>query len=320
MRGVFLDFATLSNNDIDTAGLDLVLPDLQYHAVSHAQDVSARIMNAEAILTNKIGLDRTLLENAEALKLIVLAATGTNNVDLVAARERGVAVYNIRGYCTSSVVQHVFALILALTRHLRSYQELLEKSAWVDSPQFCMLDYPIRELDGKTLGIVGFGELGQAVAKVAEAFGLEVLVARRPESGAVNDTEDRVSFEDLLGRSDIISLHCPLTPQTQGLIGQTELELMKEDALLINTARGALVDEEALALALRAGRLGGAGIDVLSEEPPKHGNPLLTGRIPNLIVTPHIAWAAREARQRALDAMVENIAAFQRGDDSNRVA
>jgi len=318
MKSVFLDFATLSNNDVDTTRLDHALPGLQYYPVSDVHEIAGRIRDAEIVLTNKIVLNRALLEGADALKLIVLAATGTNNVDLEVARERGVAVYNIRGYCTSSVVQHVFALILSLTRHLRSYHELLEKSAWSASPQFCMLDYPIRELDGKTLGIIGFGELGQAVARAATAFGMRVKVARRP--GAVTEQDGRLSIEDLLGRSDIVSLHCPLTPQTRGLIGQAELELMKEDALLINTARGALVDEEALALALRAGRLGGAGIDVLSEEPPAQGNPLLTGRIPNLIVTPHVAWAAREARQRALDAMLENIAAFLRGDHRNRVA
>jgi len=247
----------------------------------------------------------------------LLAATGTNNIDLKAAKANGIAVYNIRNYCTSSVVQHVYALILALTRHVRAYQHLLESSAWSDSPQFCMLDYPIRELDGKTLGIVGYGALGKAVADVAKVFGLRVLVSRRP--GEQDMRDDRISLEDLLGEADIVSLHCPLTRATEKLIGQAELDLMKEDALLINTARGALVDEEALAMALRAGRLGGAGIDVLSEEPPVHGNPLLTGRIPNLIVTPHVAWAAHEARQRALDAMAENVTAFTRGDETNRV-
>lgn len=318
MQGVFLDFATLSNGDIDTSGLDSVLPDLEYCAVTYPAEMLERIRDVEVILTNKIALDKKLIKSAESLQLIVLAATGTNNVDLEAARQCGVAVYNIRAYCTSSVVQHVFALILSLTHHLRSYQQLLEKSAWRDSPQFCMLDYPIRELDGKTLGIIGFGELGQAVAKMAAAFGLKVVVAHG--TGSTQGQEERVSLEDLLGRSDIVSLHCPLTPHNRGMIGQAQLALMKEDALLINTARGALVDEEALAYTLRAGRLGGAGIDVLSEEPPADGNPLLTGRIPNLIVTPHVAWAAREARQRALDAMAGNIEAFRRGDDANRVA
>ncbi|NNF52143.1 MAG: D-2-hydroxyacid dehydrogenase [Gammaproteobacteria bacterium] len=318
MRGVFLDFATISNNDVDTTRLDAALPTLEYHAVTRAGDLAERVKSAEVILTNKIALGEEVFAAAPDLDLIVLAATGTNNVDLEAAKENGIAVYNIRDYCTSSVVQHVYALILALTRHVRAYQRLLETSAWSNSPQFCMLDYPIRELDGKTLGVVGYGALGKAVADVAKAFGLRVVVARRP--GEQDARDDRVSLEDLLGEADIVSLHCPLTPATEKLIGQAELDLMKEDALLINTARGALVDEEALAMALRSGRLGGAGIDVLSEEPPAHGNPLLTGRIPNLIVTPHVAWAAREARQRAVDAMARNIEAFSQGNDTNRVA
>lgn len=318
MQGVFLDFATVSNNDIDTTALDEVLPGLTYHAVTREDELAGRLADAEVVLTNKIALNATSIQAAKRLELIVLAATGTNNVDLEAAAGSGVAVYNIRDYCTESVVQHVYALILALTRHVRAYQHLLETSAWRDSPQFCMLDYPIRELSGKTLGIVGFGTLGKAVADAARVFGLEVIVARRP--GEDDHRPDRVSLEDLLGNADIISLHCPLTPATAGLIGQSELELMKEDAVLINTARGALVDEEALAMALRSGRLGGAGIDVLSEEPPVNGNPLLTGRIPNLIVTPHVAWAAREARQRAVAAMTANVVAYKAGDATNRVA
>lgn len=318
MRGVFLDFATISNEDVSTARLDQALPGIVYHPVTRTDEIGSRIGDAEVVLTNKIALDAETFAAAPELKLIVLAATGTNNIDLQAARSAGVAVYNIRDYCTSSVVQHVYALILALTRHVRAYQHLMETSAWRESPQFCMLDYPIRELDGKTLGIVGYGTLGKAVADAAGVFGLEVMIARRP--GEADQREGRVSLEDLLGNADIVSLHCPLTPATAGLIGQAELDLMKEDAILINTARGALLDEEALAMALRSGRLGGAGIDVLAEEPPIHGSPLLTGRIPNMIVTPHIAWAAREARQRALDAMADNVLAFHNGDDHNRVA
>lgn len=317
MRGVFLDFATVSNNDVDTASLDAALPGLAYHSVTRSADLKGRLETAEAVLTNKIALGAEAFAAAPNLDLIVLAATGTNNVDLDSAKENGIAVYNIRDYCTSSVVQHTYALILALTRHVRAYQRLLETSAWRNSPQFCMLDYPIRELDGKTLGIVGYGALGKAVAAAAKVFGMKVVVARRP--GEQDKRAGRISLEDLLGEADIVSLHCPLTPATDKLIGKAELDLMKEDAVLINTARGALVDEEALAMALRAGRLGGAGIDVLSEEPPVNGNPLLTGRIPNLIVTPHIAWAALEARQRAVDAMAENIEAFKRGDDTHRV-
>ena len=210
----------------------------------------------------------------------------------------------------------MFALVLALTIDIPGYRRLLDDGAWRESPQFCLLDFPVRELAGKTFGVVGYGELGKAAAGIAQAFGMEVLIAERPGAGA---QPGRVPFDNFLARADIVSLHCPLTDATRGLIDADALGRMKPDALLINTARGALVDEAALARALRAGMIGGAGIDVLSEEPPVHGNPLLAPDIPNLIVTPHIAWAAREARQRAVDGMAENARAFFAGERRNRV-
>ncbi len=322
MRGmsanaVFLDFATVSHDgDVDPAPLLAQLPELQLHATTGADEVIPRIADAEVVFINKVRLDAGRLRAAPRLRLVCAAATGTDNIDLETARSMNIAVCNIRSYCTDSVVQHVFSLILALTQHLDGYQRLLRDGAWRGSPQFCLLDYPIRELAGKVLGIVGHGELGGGVATVARAFGMHVMLAERPGR---DPRADRHRLHDLLGRVDILSLHCPLTEQTDKLISADELAQMKPGALLINTARGGLVDAAALADALRAGRLGGAGIDVLEQEPPVDGNPLLDEQIPNLIVTPHIAWAAVEARRRAVAEMAANVAAWQAGEPRNRV-
>ena len=317
MRAVFLDFDTVSNGDIDTGPLEDTGVDLQIFGVTEDAELAGRLAPAQILITNKIRIDRERLEMAPDLALICLAATGTDNVDTRSARERGIGVCNIVGYCTQSVVQHVFAVILALTHHLDGYQRLLRAGAWRQSPQFCLLDFPIRELSGRTLGVVGLGELGSAVARIAAAFGMNVLAAARP--GASEPGDGRVPLDDLLRQSDIVSLHCPLTEANRGLIGTRELELMKPDSLLINTARGALVDSEALASALRKGSIGGAAVDVLPQEPPVDGNPLLAEDIPNLIVTPHIAWAAREARQRAVDEIAANIQSFLTGGRRHRV-
>jgi len=316
MRGVFLDFATVSNDDIDTAPLERALDNLQLHDVTAAVRIAERVRDADVILTNKCHIGAAEMDAAPELKLITLAATGFNNIDVAAARERDIAVTNIRAYCTPAVVQHVFTLLLALNQNLDGYRRLLADSAWKQAPQFTLLDYPFHELAERTLGIVGYGELGRAVAHVAQAFGMHVLVAehqgREPRAG-------RVPFETVLRESDAISLHCPLTPETEKLIDADTLSKMKPSAILINTARGAIIDEAALARALRDGEIGGAGIDVLSQEPPIDGNPLLDATIPNLIVTPHIAWAAAESRQRAINQMAECIGAFRRGEAFNRV-
>jgi glycerate dehydrogenase len=214
-------------------------------------------------------------------------------------------------------VQHVLGTLLCLTHRLREYDALVRSGAWQRGEQFCLLDYPIRELTGRRLGIVGHGTLGRGVARAARAFGMEVLIANRPGGERV---PGRMDLDVLLQQVDVLSLHCPLSPATLGLIGSRELALMKSDAVLINTARGALVDSQALADALRAGRLGGAAIDVLPQEPPVDGNPLLAGDIANLIVTPHIAWAARDARQRCIDEMAANVEDFRRGGRRGRVA
>jgi len=250
------------------------------------------------------------------LKLVALAATGTDNVDLITASMRGIAVCNVRAYCTASVVQHVWGLILSLAQHTAEFSRLSKDGSWAMDKAHAVLSYPIRELAGRIFGVVGWGELGRGAARVAEAFGMRVVIANRRGEAL---TLGRLDLEELLAVADIVSLHCPLTDSTRGLIGARELALMKRDALLINTARGALIDSEALAAALKAGRLAGAGIDVLPQEPPLNGDPLLDNQIPNLLVTPHIAWAAREARQRCIDEMAANIRDFRSGGRRGRV-
>ncbi|HXQ32064.1 MAG TPA: NAD(P)-dependent oxidoreductase [Steroidobacteraceae bacterium] len=317
MRGVFLDYATVSiGADLDPGRLRRALPDLTIHDLTQASQVRGRLEGQQVALINKVELTSELIAASPALRLIALVATGTNNVDLDTARARGVAVCNIRDYCTASVVQHVFAVLLALTHRLRDYDRALKAGAWEHATHFTMLDFPVRELAGRTLGIVGYGALGQGVARVAESFGMRVLIANRP--GGPREP-GRLDLEALLPLADVLTLHCPITPATRNMIGARELALMKADAILINTARGALIEAAALAAALRAGRLGGAGIDVLAEEPPVHGNPLLAPDLGNLIATPHTAWAARESRQRALDEVAANIEDFQRGGQRGRV-
>lgn len=310
-HGVLLDLDTMDRDDLDLAALRTALPHWDIHPYTETDEVPARIARAQVVVTNKVRVNRAAMDAASDLKLICVAATGTNNVDLEAARARGITVCNVRDYGTASVVQHVFTLILALTTRLPSYQRDVARGLWQDSRRFCLLDHPIRELSGLTLGIVGYGVLGQAVARTAECFGLRVRVAQSLVSP--DSAPDRVPLARLLAESDILSLHCPLTDQTRHLIDARALAAMKPDALLINTARGAVVDNAALADALRRGVIGGAGIDVLDQEPPPADHPLLAPDIPNLIVTPHIAWAAREARQRVIDQVTENIQAYLAG-------
>ncbi len=316
LNGVFLDLETVDRGDLDLSHLKQVVPRQQFHAATAKNEVAGRIRQATVVISNKVVLDRSSLSQAGQLRLICIAATGTNNVDLEAARELGIAVTNVAGYATPSVVQHVFSLMLALTTRLNDYHQLVATGGWQQSSQFCRLDFPIRELAGKRLGIIGYGELGQAVAGVAQAFGMQVLVAQRP-AGELQP--GRLPLETLLPQVDILSLHCPLAGNTENLIGERELALMKRGALLINTARGGIVDEAALAAALRSGEMGGAGVDVLAQEPPTKGGPLLEPDVPNLIVTPHIAWASRESRQRLVDGLVANIEAFFQGKARNRV-
>jgi glycerate dehydrogenase len=316
MRAVFLDFGTVSSGDLDTSPLERVLPGIVLHERTPQPDVPARIAGHEVVLANKSVIDGAAIAANPQLKLVALTATGVDNVDVAAARAGGVAVCNLRDYCTDSVAQHVFAMLLSLTRRLTEYDALVAGGRWQEAGQFSVFPYPIRELSGRVLGIVGHGALGSAVARIARAFGMRVEVASRPGGAPAAGRRD---LDELLPELDVLSLHCPLTDATRGLIGRERLARMKPDAVLINTARGALVDGRALADALKAGRLGGAGIDVLEREPPPPDHPLLDRSIPNLIVTPHVAWAAREARQRCLDELALNVQSFLSGGRRNRV-
>lgn len=317
MTAVFLDFATVGRDGLDATALRAAAPGLVLHDDTMPDEVAARIAGHEVVLLNKVRMTRALIEGAPALRVIGLTATGTNNIDLEAARGRGVAVRNIRDYCTPSVVQHVLGVLLYLTHRLPQYAREAVDGTWANSATFGLTHHPIRELRGRVLGIVGWGALGSAVARACEsALGMQVIVADRPGG---EPQPGRVPLDALLARADVVSLHCPLTPHTTGMIDARRLALMKPDAVLINTARGALIDPAALADALRAGRLGGAAIDVLPQEPPVDGSPLLDPALPNLIVTPHMAWAARESRQRSLDELAANIADWRAGGDRGKV-
>lgn len=325
MKAAFLDFDSLGPADLDTTALKVLLPGIALYPTTAPAEIPARITGLDIVIVNKVDLRREHLAGAPGLRFIGLAATGTDNVDLAAARELGIAVANIRNYGTPSVVQHVFGLILSLTLRLPEVTAAIRAGAWQRSAHFCLLDFPVRELAGRTLGIVGYGQLGQAVGAVGRAFGMRVVasLSLRDTQGAGSVAApgaDRLPLPELARVADVLSLHCPLTDATRHLVDGPLLAGMKPDALLINTARGGLVDGAALLAALQAGRPGGAGIDVLPEEPPVSGHPLLDARLPQLLVTPHVAWAARESRQRALDEVLDNIRDFLAGGQRNRVA
>ncbi len=316
MKAVFLDFGTMGAG-LDLRELEGLVSELIVYQDSPNDTVAERITGAEIIFTNKIQLTRELLEGAPKLKFIALTATGTDNIDTNCAKEHGIGVANIRHYCTQSVVEHVFGVLLSLTHSLGPYHRSVRAGDWQRSTDFCMLHYPVKELSVMTLGIVGYGALGRGVARIAREFGMNVLVSARP--GSSNIPDDRVGFDELLPRSDVISLHCPLNAETRNLFGAREFEAMKRSAILINTARGGLVDSQALADALSNGQIAGAAVDVLPNEPPVDGDPLLDYDGDNLIVTPHIAWATDEARQNAIDELAANTRAFLEGNDRNRI-
>lgn len=315
-HGVFLDIDTVESGDLDRSRLEAALEHWEWYGDSEPGEIAGRVANAHAVLANKCRLDRALIEASPKLKLIALCATGTDNVDLQAASDHGVAVCNIRDYCTESVAQHAITLILNLLTGLPWYFQDVRAGKWSDAAQFCLKDRQIREARGLTLGIIGHGNLGGRTAELARALGMRVQIAER--KGA-QPREGRVSFEQVIASSDVISVHCPLTSETRGMIDRDVLAAMKKDALLINTARGAVVNAAHLAQALREGEIGGAGIDTLDVEPPPHDHALLAPDIPNLIVTPHNAWASRTARQAALNQLAQIVEAFQTGAPLNLV-
>lgn len=282
------------------------------------QEVEGRLRDATVVIINKVALRGELLARLPRLRLIAEAATGTDNIDVAWCREHDVAVANVPGYAADTVPEHTFMLLLALRRQLPAYRADVSAGRWQRSPMFCFFDHPIRDLRGTTLGIFGRGTLGQGVARIAEAFGMRVLWGEHKNAEVMRP--GYLPFAEVLARADAVTLHCPLNDETRGMIGEKELQTMKQGAVLINTARGGLVDEAALMRALKEGWIAGAGVDVLSKEPPRDGNPLLDEVLPNLIITPHVAWSSDRAMQTLADQVVENIEAFVRGERRNRVA
>jgi glycerate dehydrogenase len=284
-------------------------------ASTRQSEVVERLKGASIAVCNKLRIGEAELSQLHDLKLIAVAATGVNNIDLAACRERGVHVANVRNYAHHSLPEHALMLMLALRRNLLNYRADIERGFWQQAAQFCLHTHPIRDLHESTLGIIGYGVLGQAVGEMGRALGMRVLISEHRNAQAIR--EGRTSFAETLSASDVLSLHCPLTDETRNLIGAKEFDLMKRDALLINTARGGLVDEAALVVALQTGKIAGAGFDVLSVEPPSAGNPLLDLRLPNFILTPHVAWASREAMQALANQLIDNLEAFARGEPKN---
>ncbi|EED34357.1 D-3-phosphoglycerate dehydrogenase [Luminiphilus syltensis NOR5-1B] len=317
MKAVFLDYASMGP-DLDLSPLQNLVEHLDVFDTTEDDQVVERIRGSQLVFTNAIELSAEVLSAAPELAFIGLTATGTDNIDLDAAGEAGIVVSNLRAYCTQSVVEHVIGTLLMLSHNLNHYSSHVRRGGWQQSQDGNDLVWPIREVSGLTLGIIGFGELGRGVAKAATGLGMDVVVAARPGSPTV--PEGRESLAEIYRRCDVISLHCPLDDNTRGLINADALDAMKDNALLINTARGALIDTAALATALSSKTIAGAAIDVLPQEPPVDGDPLLDYTGDNLILTPHIAWGSREARQRAIDGITLNAAAFMRGEPQNRVA
>lgn len=317
IRIVFLDRDTLA----DHVQLKPVPFEHELHVFGHTrpEQVAERIADADIVITNKVALRAPQLEQAVRLKLIAIAATGSDIIDLAAARARGITVSNIRNYAVHSVPEHVFALIFALRRSITAYRQSVQEGRWQQSGQFCYFDYPIRDLAGSTLGLIGSGSLGQAVAALGRALGMKVIFAQRRGQAQDSGEPDRLPFEQVLAQSDVLSLHCPLTPDTENLLSAQEFRLMgARRPLLINTARGGLIDNQALDQALRQGWLGGAGIDVCVPEPPPADHILMRLlELPNYILTPHIAWASEQSMQALADQLIDNIAAFHAGSPRN---
>lgn len=316
MKAVFLDYESLDQHDLDLSALEASFDTLSLYPSTSQAQLLERVQHADVIISNKVIVDAATIQQCPNLKLILISATGTNNIDLIQARAQGIVVCNCQGYGTSAVAQHTLTLMLALATSLLQYDRAVQQGQWNKSPIFCLLDFPIVELEGKTLGILGYGELGQAVAKLAEAFGMKVLVGSLPNRPS---DSSRIPFTELLAQVDFLSLHCPLTEDTRDLIDAKAFDAMKPSAFLINCARGGIVNEPALADALIQGKIAGAATDVLTVEPPKEGNVLLDQHIPNLIITPHSAWGSVDARQRIVQQMVENAEAFKAGQPIRQV-
>ena len=310
---VFLDRSTLQAN-VRTPAFEHTW---QEYPVTAVNELPERLRDATIAITNKVPLRAETLQRLRKLKMIAVAATGYDVIDIPYCKANGIAVTNIRNYAVHTVPEHAFTLITALRRNLLAYCRDVDNGRWQLVDQFCFFDHPIRDLYGATIGIIGEGVLGQGTARIARGFGMNVLFADHapPKAAGVAFTP----LDQVLAESDVISLHLPLTNETRNMIGIDELRKMKRTAILINTARGGLVDEQALAQALKQGLIAGAGFDVLSKEPPKEGNPLLELRLPNFILTPHVAWASDDAMQFLADQLIDNIEAFVMGKPQNLV-
>ena len=290
---------------------------LSSYGTTEAHETLERIRGADIVITNKVVISTQAFAENPQLKLVAVTATGVNNVDVEAAKQNGTAVCNIRAYGNESVAEHAFMMMITLMRNLPAYQRDVAAGLWENSPFFCHLGAPMRDLNGKTLAIFGRGNIGKTLATYAQAFKMNVVFAEHKNAQSVRD--GYVSFDEAIRSADVVSLNCPLTPQTANMIGEAELQQIKPGAILINCGRGGLVDEAALVAALKYGQIGGAGFDVLTQEPPRDGNPLLKARLPNLIVTPHIAWASQEAANRLFDILLDNINRFVAGNPQNLV-
>ena len=318
MKIVILDGYTLNPGDLDWAPLK-ELGSCVIHSRSDIAQVAERAHDADILLTNKTVISADTLAMLPTVKYIGVLATGVNVVDLEAAKKHNIIVTNVPGYSTGSVAQMVFALLLEMTQHVGHHATMVQQGDWVSCPDFSFRYRPLIELAGKTLGVVGYGKIGQQVTQIARAFGMQVLVqTAHPEKYQHEAGLEFVDIDKLFSDSDVISLNCPLTEATENLVDTAHLARVKQGALLINTGRGQLINEEAVAEALEDGYLGGYATDVLSQEPPAEDNPLFSA--PNCLITPHIAWATAEARQRLLDIVVANLVAFQNGAPQNRVA
>lgn len=313
---VVLDGYAMNPGDLSFAGLE-ALGDCTVYDFTRPEEVISRAQDAEMVLTNKTRLTAEMIAAMPKLEYIGVLATGYNNVDIEAARQRGIVVANVPAYSTASVAQLAFAHILNITMQVQHHSEEVHKGRWMRNRDFCFWDNTLIELEGKTIGLVGFGNTGQATAAIALGFGMKVLAYTSKSQDKLPKGVCSVSLDELFSSSDIVSLHCPLTPETRGLVNAERIAQMKSTAILINTSRGPVVDERALADALNAGRLYAAGVDVLSSEPPKADNPLLTAK--NCYITPHIAWATKEARERLMAITTENVRAFLDGHPINDV-
>ena len=311
MKIIILDGYTENPGDLSWDGF-AALGELTVYDHTPAEEIIPRIGDAEIVITNKTPITTQTLDACPQIRYVGVLATGYNVVDTVAARERGIPVANVPTYGTAAVAQHTFALLLELCHHVGAHNAAVQQGRWTNGRDFCFWDYPLTELGGKTMGIIGYGRIGRAVANIARAFGMQVLAC------SAHGGEGMVSLEEVLTQSDVISLHCPLTRENEKLINRETIARMKDGVMIVNTARGQLIDEEALREALISGKVSGAAVDVASAEPIRAENPLLG--LPNCIITPHIAWAPKESRQRLMDVAVSNLEAFLKGKPVNNVA